>query len=193
MRGTPRARLTRAQLEAAYGRGIRDVIAPGLDVLFCGINPGLYTACIGHHFGRPGNRFWTALHRGGFTPRVLTPYEERDLLAMGLGVTNLVNKATRVAEELSPGELRAGAKRLERKVLRQRPRALAILGLGAYRVAFARPQAPVGRQPERIGATVVWVLPNPSGRAASYQMDALERLFAALRAAVTRSVAERAR
>ena len=157
-------------------------------MLFCGINPGLYTACIGHHFGRPGNRFWTALHRAGFTDRVLTPYEERELLARRLGVTNLVNKATRVAEELTPGDLRAGAKILERKVRKHGPRTLAVLGLGAYRVAFARPKATIGPQEERIGDTAVWVLPNPSGRTASYQMDALERLFRSLRdAAVTRS------
>lgn len=179
-------RPTREQLDAAYGKGVRDVIAPGLDVLFCGINPGLYTACIGHHFGRPGNRFWPALHRAGFTPRLLSPYDERELLPLGLGVTNIVNRATRVAEELAPDELRRGARALRRKVLRQRPRTLAVLGLGAYRTAFARPKAAAGPQDERIGETAVWVLPNPSGRTASYQMDALERLFRRLRAAAAR-------
>lgn len=176
-------RPSRAELEAAYGRGVRDVIAPGLDVLFCGINPGLYTACIGHHFGRPGNRFWTVLHRSGFTPRLLTPYEERELLALGLGVTNVVNRATRVAEELDGEDLRRGGRALARKVRRYRPRTLVVLGLGAYRIAFARPKAQVGPQEERIGETVVWVLPNPSGRTASYQLDALERLFRRLRRA----------
>lgn len=155
-------------------------------MLFCGINPGLYTACIGHHFGRPGNRFWTALHRAGFTPRLLTPYEERELLPLGLGVTNVVNRATRVAEELTPDDLRRGGKALERTVLRYRPRVLAVLGLGAYRVAFARPRAIIGQQAERIGDTRIWVLPNPSGRTASYQMDALERLFRDLRRAAAR-------
>lgn len=177
---------TREEVEAAYGRGIRDVIAPGLRVLFCGINPGLYTAAIGHHFGRPGNRFWAVLHRAGFTPRLLTPYEERELLALGLGVTNVVNRATRVAEELDAEDLRRGGRALERKVRRYRPRVLAVLGLGAYRGAFGRPKAQVGPQEERIGDTTVWVLPNPSGRTASYQLDALERLFRRLRAAAGR-------
>lgn len=179
-------RPTREQLEAARGKGVRDVIARGLRVLFCGINPGLYTAAIGHHFGRPGNRFWTALHTAGFTDRVLSPFEERSLLDVGLGITNVVNKATRVAEELTIEDLRAGGRALERTVLRYRPRALAVLGLGAYRLAFARPQAKVGRQVETIGETAVWVLPNPSGRTASYQMDAFTRLFRELREA-TRS------
>jgi len=177
----PPGRPTRKQLEAAYGKGVRDVIAPDLRVLFCGINPGLYTAAIGHHFGRPGNRFWTALHTSGFTDRVLSPFEERALLDLGLGITNIVNKATRVAEELMPDELRAGARALGRKVLRYRPRALAVLGLGAYRLAFARPRASVGLQPEPLGATAVWVLPNPSGRTASYRIEAFTRLFGELR------------
>ena len=181
-------RPTREQLEAAYGRGVRNVIAPDLDILFCGINPGLYTAAIGHHFGRPGNRFWTVLHASGFTPRLLSPFEERELLDVRIGVTNLVNKATRVAEELTAEDLRHGAKRLERNVRRYRPRAIAVLGLGAYRTAFARPRARVGPQPETIAGVRVWVLPNPSGRTASYQMGAMTRFFRELRdAAVTRS------
>jgi TDG/mug DNA glycosylase family protein len=180
-------RPTREQLEAAHGKGVRDVIAPDLRVLFCGINPGLYTAAIGHHFGRPGNRFWTVLHASGLTPRLLSPFEERELLDLGLGVTNIVNKATRVAEELTPEQLRQGAERLERNVRRYRPKAVAILGLGAYRVALGRPKARVGRQPETIAGAPVWVLPNPSGRTASYQMDALTTLFRELRAGITRS------
>jgi TDG/mug DNA glycosylase family protein len=181
-------RPTRAQLEAAYGKGVASVIAPDLDVLFCGINPGLYTAAIGHHFGRPGNRFWSALHGSGFTPRLLSPFEERELIGLGLGVTNLVNKATRVAEELTPEELRSGAKRLERAVRRYRPKAVAVLGLGAYRTAFARPKTVIGPQAERIGDAALWVLPNPSGRTAAYQVGALSVLFRELRGAtVTRS------
>ncbi len=183
----PPSRPTKEQVEAAYGKGVRDVIAPGLRVLFCGINPGLYTAAIGHHFGRPGNRFWTVLHTSGFTERVLSPYEERELLRLGLGITNVVNKATRVAEELTADELREGGHRLERTVGRYRPRALAVLGLGAYRTAFGHPKARVGEQAETIGPTRIWVLPNPSGRTASYQLDALTRFFRELRLAVTRS------
>lgn len=178
---------TREQLEAARGKGVRDVIAPGLRVLFCGINPGLYTAAIGHHFGRPGNRFWTALHLAGFTDRVLSPFEERALLERGLGITNLVNRATRGAEELSADDLREGGGILARKVRRYRPRLVAVLGLGAYRAAFARPRARVGAQAERVEGARLWVLPNPSGRTASYQMGALTELVRALRAEVTRS------
>ncbi len=177
-------RPTREQIEAAYGKRVRDVIAPDLRVLFCGINPGLYTAAIGHHFGRPGNRFWSALHRAGFTDRVLSPFEEHELLDHGLGIANVVARATRAAEEISRDELRAGAAVLRRKVLRHRPRALAVLGLGAYRAAFDRPRARIGRQPDRIGTTDVWVFPNPSGRTAAYQLDALTRQLAELRRAV---------
>jgi len=162
---------------------VRAVIAPDLLVLFCGINPGLYTAAIGHHFGRPGNRFWTALHRSGFTPRVISPYDERELLDLGVGITNIVNKATRVAEELTADDLRAGGAALERTVRRYRPKILAVLGLGAYRLAFTRPKAAIGEQEERVGAARMFVLPNPSGRTASYQMDALERLFRQVREA----------
>jgi TDG/mug DNA glycosylase family protein len=177
-----RVRPTREDLEAAYGKGVRPVIAPDLAVLFCGINPGLYTAAIGHHFGRPGNRFWTALHRAGFTPNLISPYDERELLTYGIGITNIVNKATRVAEELSREDLRAGSKKVRRAVRRYRPKILAVLGLGAYRLAFGRPRATIG-EAERIGETRVWVLPNPSGRTASYQMDALEHLFRVVREA----------
>jgi len=186
-------RPTREQLDAAHGKRVRDVIAPGVRVLFCGINPGLYTAAIGHHFGRPGNRFWTALHRAGFTDRILSPFEERELIASGLGVTNIVNKATRVAEELTAEELRAGARALDRKVRRSRPGALVVLGLGAYRTAFARPRATIGEQPERIGDTRVWVLPNPSGRTASYQLDAIAGLLRQVRDATEARGAIRSR
>ncbi len=163
-----------------------DVVAPGLRVLFCGINPGLYTAAVGHHFARPGNRFWKALHLAGFTDRVLSPFEERDLLALGLGVTNVVNRATAAADELSPDELRRGARLLRAKLHRYRPRTVAFLGLGAYRIAFAKPAARVGPQPEPVAGIPVWVLPNPSGRTAGYQLGALARAFGELRDAVTR-------
>lgn len=157
------------------------MIAPGLDVLFCGINPGLYTAAIGHHFGKPGNRFWPALHLAGFTPIELSPYDESELLALGLGVTNVVMRTTASADELTDDELRAGAKALRRKVLRYRPRYLAVLGLGAYRVGFGVGKAAVGLQPEAIGETKVWLLPNPSGLNAHYQLRDLAREFRRLR------------
>ncbi len=179
-----RSRPTKRELEAAHGKRVTDVIAPRLRVLFCGINPGLYTAAIGHHFGRPGNRFWPALHGSGFTRRRLSPYDERELLPLGLGITNLVNYATASADELDDARLRRGARRLASLVRRYRPRAIAILGVGAYRAAFARPRARIGKQDERIGDAIVWVLPNPSGRTAGYQLPALARELRALRRSV---------
>lgn len=176
-------RPTRAQVEGARGRAVPDVTAPGLRVLFCGINPSVYSAAVGHHFARPGNRFWPALHRAGFTDRLLSPFEDRLLLDRGLGCTNLVEWATARADELRPGELRAGAGRLVQRLRDQQPAWLAVLGVSAYRTAFGRPDAGLGRQPERIGGTGIWVLPNPSGLNAHYQLPDLARLFAELRAA----------
>lgn len=172
-----------AEIRQAAGKTVADVIAPDLRVLFVGINPGLYTAAIGHHFGRPGNRFWPVLYRAGFTHRLLSPFEERELLQDGYGITNLVRRATATADELSPDELRAGAQELESKVQAYRPRFLAVLGVGAYRSAFQRPKTVVGRQAGRLGEAVVWVLPNPSGLNAHYQLDGLADLFRQLRLA----------
>ncbi|HLL77383.1 MAG TPA: G/U mismatch-specific DNA glycosylase [Pyrinomonadaceae bacterium] len=174
---------TREELAAAAGRTVRDVIAPGLRVLFCGINPGLYTAATGHHFARPGNRFWPALHASGFTPRLFAPHEERELLPLGYGITNVVARATATADELTAEEFVEGGRKLAAKVRRFKPTFLAVLGVGAYRTAFAQPKARLGRQGEKIGETVVWVLPNPSGLNAHYQPRDLARLFAELRAA----------
>jgi TDG/mug DNA glycosylase family protein len=166
---------------AASGRTVRDLIKPGLTVLFCGINPGLYSGATGHHFARPGNRFWPALHLSGFTPRQLGPWEEYLLLDFRLGITNLVARATAAADELSREELTAGRRRLERKARRYAPEWVAIVGIGAYRTAFARPRAAPGRQPELIAKSRLWVLPNPSGLNANHQIDDLVRAFRALR------------
>lgn len=174
---------TKEQLRAATEKTVRDVIAPDLRVLFCGINPGLYTAAVGHHFARPGNRFWPALYAAGFTDRILSPFEERELLKSGYGITNVVLRATASADQLTKEEIIAGGARLRAKVLRYRPRVLAVLGLGAYRTAFNQPKALVGRQEERIGDTVLWVLPNPSGLNANYQAEDLARLFGELKEA----------
>jgi TDG/mug DNA glycosylase family protein len=171
---------TKEQLLAARDKGVRDVIAPNLKVLFVGINPGLYTAAVGHHFGRPGNRFWPALHAGGFTERLLSPFESRELLTYRLGITNLVNRATNMADELSTDELRAGGRRVVAKVRRYHPRIVAVLGVGSYRAAFARPKAVVGPQPDRMDGALVWLLPNPSGLNAHYTPSALASLFAEL-------------
>ena len=174
---------TKAQIAAAGSKRLRDVIAPGLDVLFCGINPGLYSAATGHHFARPGNRFWPTLHAVGFTPRLFTGFDDRVLLSLNLGITNLVARTTATADELSRTELRAGAVRLRRKVLRFRPRFLAVVGFSAFRTAFDVPHAAAGPQAP-IGTTVVWLLPNPSGLNAHYQPAALRSLFSDLRSAL---------
>ena len=158
-----------------------DIIARGLRVLFCGINPGLYSGAVGHHFARPGNRFWKALFGAGFTDRLLTPYDEEVLLGFGCGITNIVNFATAQAQELSLEQLRKGAIALEKKVRKYSPRVLATLGIDAYRKAFDRPGANVGQQAETIDGTRLWVLPNPSGINASYGMEDLVRLFSQLR------------
>lgn len=169
---------------AAAGRRVPDLIAPRLRVLFCGINPGLYSGATGHHFARPGNRFWPALHGAGFTDRLLAPAEEHLLLERGYGITNLVARATAGADELTREELRAGRRRLQRLTRRHSPAWVAVLGLGAYRTAFARPAATVGRQRERLDGAELWILPNPSGLNAHYQLPDLVREFAALYAVV---------
>jgi TDG/mug DNA glycosylase family protein len=161
-------------------------------VLFCGINPGHYSGAVGHHFARPGNRFWPALHRAGFSDRLLAAWEEHRLLDRGYGITNLVARATAGADELARAELLAGRRRMERLVRRHRPRWIAVLGLGAYRAAFGRPLAAVGPQADSLGGARLWVLPNPSGLNAHYQLADLVREFAWLRSAV-RGGAHRAR
>lgn len=176
-------RSTKEELLAAGGRTLPDVIAPGLRVLFCGINPGLYSAAVGHHFARPGNRFWKALHNGGFTPRVLDPSEEQLLLQYGCGITDVADRPSTAADELSKAELIEGGRQLAEKVRRFHPRWLAVLGLGAYRTAFGHPKARLGPQEETIGGARVWVLPNPSGLNASYRPADFARLFADLRQA----------
>jgi TDG/mug DNA glycosylase family protein len=182
--GTRRKGPTRAELEASADKLVRDVIAPGLHVLFCGINPGLWTSYTGHHFAGPGNRFWKALYLGGFTPRVLLPAEKRELLEYGVGITNVVPRASATAAELQSHEYVAGGKRLVAKVKRYRPRALAVLGLGAYRVAFGHAAAGVGEAEERIGTTRVWVMPNPSGLNQNYSVAQIGKMFEELREAV---------
>ena len=172
---------TREQLANAFGKRVPDVIAPGLRVLFVGINPGLYTAAVGHHFARPGNRFWPALHAAGFTPRLLHSSEQRLLLKSGYGITNLVNRATATADQLAPVEFVSGRRRLAAKVRRYRPASVVFLGVGAYRHAFGRPKVAIGRQPETFEGAEIWVLPNPSGLNANYQLAALVKLFRALR------------
>ena len=170
-------RPTAAQLHAARDRRVPDVIAPHLDILFVGINPGLYSGAVGHHFARPGNRFWPALQRAGLTPRQLAPYEERTLLKYGIGITNIVNRTTATASELSTAELAAGGRRLAAKVRRLQPRVLVFLVIDAYRAAFGVRHVKVGPQPGWFGEMQIWVLPNPSGLNAHYQLNDFARLF----------------
>jgi TDG/mug DNA glycosylase family protein len=176
---------TTAELAAAREKLLPDVVAPGLAVLFCGINPGLYSAATGHHFARPGNRFWPALHRSGFTPRQLHPSEQDRMPEYGLGVTNIVARATARADELTPAELRAGAEQLGALAEQYAPQFVAIVGISAYRVAFSRPKAVMGAQEDHLGGTRLWVLPNPSGLNAHYQPPALATAFGELREATT--------
>ncbi|AGL15712.1 G/U mismatch-specific DNA glycosylase [Actinoplanes sp. N902-109] len=176
-------RPTPTELAAAAGRTISDLVGPDLRVLFSGINPSLYSAATGHHFARPGNRFWPALHLAGFTPRVLHPAEQWSLPDMGLGITNVVARATARADELSPAELVAGGELLAKLVERWQPRYLAVLGVTAYRTAFGRPRATTGPQPESIAGARVWVLPNPSGLNAHYTRETLGQAYGELRAA----------
>jgi TDG/mug DNA glycosylase family protein len=178
-------RPTAEELEEAKGKLLPDVIGVGLRVLFVGINPSLYSAAVGHHFARPGNRFWPALVRGGFTDRLLTAGEDRELLSFGCGVTNLVARASVAAAEVSREELRDGARKLERKVKRFGPAWVAFVGIGAYGIGFGEKKVRVGRQERRIGGSGVWVLPNTSGLNANYQIAELGRLFGELRAAAT--------
>jgi TDG/mug DNA glycosylase family protein len=170
-------------LRRARDRRLRDVIGPDLRVIFCGINPSLYSAAVGHHFARPGNRFWPTLHRAGFTDRQFSPDEDRDLLRLGYGITNVVDRATTRADELSRDQIVAGVAALRRTLLRYRPRVLAVLGLGAFRIGFGRPGAGCGPCGETIGDTQLWVLPNPSGLNAAFQLPELVRLFRELKRA----------
>ncbi|MFD9894950.1 G/U mismatch-specific DNA glycosylase [Amycolatopsis sp. NPDC059027] len=180
-------RPTKEQLAAAHNTTIPDVLAPDLDVLFCGINPGLYSGALGLHFARPGNRFWPALHLGGFTPRRFDPSEQDELLELGIGITNVVARTTARADELTADEFREGGEILTAKVVEFRPRWLAVVGITAYRAAFGDPKARVGRQDRRIGEANVWVLPNPSGLNAHWTQATLGAEFAALRRATLSS------
>lgn len=168
---------TQADLLAANGKTIDDVIKPGLRVLFCGINPGLYSGYTGHHFARPGNRFWPTLYAAGFTDRLLKPSEEQELLVYGYGITNLVARATATAAELTAPELLAGGERLRNTVQQFQPQVLAVLGISAYRAAFNRPKTQMGEQPDGVDSARLWVLPNPSGLNAHYTPADLARVF----------------
>jgi TDG/mug DNA glycosylase family protein len=164
-------------------KAVADLVGPDLRVLFCGINPGMLSGDLGLHFARPGNRFWKLLCAGGFTESVLSPAEQHTLPRLGIGITNLVGRVTAAASELSVGELREGATELEAKVRMLRPRCVAVLGLQAYRTAFLRPKADIGHQAELLGDAVLWLLPNPSGLQARYQLPEMEKMFKSLFAA----------
>lgn len=181
MQSNFRFRPTPEQIHAATRKTLKDVIAADLQVLFCGINPGLYSAAVGHNFARPGNRFWPVLFAAGFTDRLLSPFEEQSLLQYGCGITNIASRATARAEELTKEEVLNGAQKLVQKVRRYKPVCLAIVGITAYRIAFSEPKARIGLQQQSIGDTLVWVLPNPSGLNAHHQMRDLVKHFRRLR------------
>ena len=176
---------TKLDLQDAINRTTEDLLDYDLSVLFCGINPGLYSGATGFHFARPGNRFWKVLHLAGFTDRQLDPSEEHELLALGYGITSLVSRTTASADELSKEEFAKGGQLLLRKIKKFHPRILAVLGIGAYRSAFGLPRAPVGLQAETINETETWLLPNPSGLNANYQIDSLVELFKELKKAAS--------
>lgn len=182
-----RPRPTKTEILAAANKTVPDLIAPNLRVLFCGINPSLYSAAVGHHFARPGNRFWPTLYAAGFSNRLLSPFDEHELLERGYGITNVVARATAMASELSAQELLKGGQRLRAKVRRYRPQFVAVLGVTAYRAAFARPEAVLGRQREQLSDAHIWVLPNPSGLNAHYQLKDLASLFGELQQVVEAS------
>ena len=175
MRPTPEA------LRAAYGRTVPDIIGPGLDVLFVGINPSLYSAVVRHHFARPGNRFWPALYQSGFISRPLKPEEDLQLLDHGIGLTNIARHATARGDEVPPDAFERGGRTLVRKIRRHRPRSVAILGVTAYRVAFDLPKATMGPQDRTLGGAPLWVLPNPSGLNAHYQIPDLAHAYGELK------------
>jgi len=181
---------TKQEVLAARGKTLPDVISSGLKILFIGINPGLYTAAVGHHFGRPGNRFWPALYNAGFTSRLLSAFEEQEFLEAGYGIVNVVARATARADELSTEELIAGGVELEKKIRKFKPCFCAFIGMGAYRVAFKRPRAPIGRQSEKIGDSSVWVVPSTSGINANYQMKDLVSILQEMRLAAERECQE---
>jgi TDG/mug DNA glycosylase family protein len=160
--------------------GLADLVGPDLRVLFCGINPGTLSGELGLHFARRGNRFWRLLCAGGFTESVLLPADQHVLPGLGIGITNLVGRVTAAASELTASELREGATELQVRVERLRPRCVAVLGLGAYRTAFHRPQATIGPQPEPLGDSLLWLLPNPSGLQARYQLPEMEEMYRSL-------------
>ncbi|BAH40952.1 MAG TPA: G/U mismatch-specific DNA glycosylase [Gemmatimonas aurantiaca] len=178
---TPSRKPTKAELAAAVTKTVPDLLAPDLRVLFCGINPGLYTSAVGHHFARPGNRFWPALHGAGFTPRLFSPWDEHELLPLGYGITNMVERTTAAAAELTAAEYVEGGQRLRRVVAQYRPRVVAFMGIGAYRTAFGRPKATLGLQPDALGDTALWTLPSPSGLNANHQLGDLIALLRELR------------
>lgn len=178
-------RPTQKELKLAHSKVVPDIIAPDLKVLFCGINPGLYTAATGFHFGRPGNRFWVSLYRSGLTPRLYHPSEQEELLGLGFGITNIVSRTSATAAELSKSEIIEGGRVLRQKVVKYKPAYLAILGIGPYRIAFDDTQATVGKQTKKIGDTQIYLLPNPSGLNANYTNSDFVNLFTQLKAVVS--------
>lgn len=174
-------RPNKKQLEAARKKKVPDLYLPNTSVVFCGINPGLYSAAVGHHFAGPGNLLWPTLFASDFTPRLFTAFDANELLSLGFGITNLVARTTATADELDHDELHRGARQVTKKLKVWQPRWVAFLGLHAYRIAFERRKAIVGRQDETIGDTKIYLLPNPSGLNAFHQPAILNQMFSEFR------------
>ncbi len=172
---------SKEDLRDAVNRTTEDLIDDNLKVLFCGINPGIWSGATGFHFAKPGNRFWKTLHLAGFTDRILHPSEEHELLENGYGITSFCRRTTARADELTTEEFIEGGKLLIKKINRFKPQNLAVLGIGAYRTAFQQPKAQLGLQTEKIAGANVWLLPNPSGLNAHYQLKDLTELFSEVR------------
>lgn len=174
---------TRAELEAFRDATVPDLLGPGVRLLFVGINPGLWTAAVQAHFGRPGNRFYPALFRAGIVDHLIDASagfsvdDQELLLRRGVGITNLVARATARADELSAAELVAGAQDLVRRARRIDAEVVAVLGITAYRKAFNRPRAILGKQREQLAPSPLWVAPNPSGLNAHASLETLAAAY----------------
>lgn len=170
-----------AELQAAYGAVIPDLVGPGLRVLLVGINPSLWSGAVGLHFANPSNRLWPVLYASGWTPERLDPSETDHVLAAGIGITNLVARSTARADELSADELVAGMPLVEALARRWKPQWVAFLGLTTYRLATGDKRAGVGALERAVGGRPAWLLPNPSGLNASWQLPRLTAAYADLR------------
>jgi TDG/mug DNA glycosylase family protein len=164
--------------------GLSEIVASGLSVIFCGLNPALSAARDGHNFSNPSNRFWRVLHLAGFTPRLLRAEEEREILKYGCGITSAVPRPTKSASELKSHDYVDAAPALEARIRTLAPANLAFLGKAAYAAISLRAQIDWGRQPDELAGASIWVLPNPSGLNRAYSVERLAEYYRELRSAL---------